>query len=436
MQQLASLLVQMWLKIVKEETKPMLQNKIESILANDISLQKMNIIESLKSSDPVINENVTGVTTKNEIDSECNITEIDSFTKEKNCYQLTMKDGNQVLQKLPSTDVDDKIKSSDESDEKEKKKDSSSEKSRSSSSSSKHHKKSKSSSSSKDRTSNSKSSSTSKSSSSSKDKHRDKDKSSSSSKLSDSSNKDKHKDKSKKDKERSDKHRSNGEIKKSGSSGSHKDKERRESKEKRAEKEKEKQAEKDKDTLSKLQSQQNIQKLGRIPKKGQEESSDDKKNADEVKKTSSMSIEVRKSGEERPKTVKIFNSKMRSTGLLEEAKPPPPRSAVNKKVPPTIPSNLPLKRSSPVREAIPPPEKRTKLDIPERPGSIKLIPPKPKRKLIFEHLLNWYFLFFRLGTVFLSERTSINFGVGDGTLRNPAKAFGISIYLRNSLICI
>lgn len=213
------------------------------------------------------------------------------------------------------------------------------------------------------------------SSSSSKNSSRDKEKSSSSSSNSSNSKSSRDKDrtsssrsKDRRDRDR-DKHRSNGTIKsssKTSSSGSSKDR-------------KEKQAEKDKDTLAKIQPQ-SLNKLGRIPKKSSDEKSKDKD--DEKKKQGSekkplMGIETKNPNEPRPKTVKVYNSKMRSTGLMEEAKPPPPRPV---KKAASIPANIPLKRSSPVRDQIPPPEKKPKVEIPERPGSIKLIPPKPKRK--------------------------------------------------------
>lgn len=396
-------MVQVWLKIVKEETRPtVVQQKSEVTINNQFNgaLVMSGLGEKTATIDNTIRTN-------DESDSGSVTSKSDSnsvLSNEQGCYKLSMKDGKQVLQKIDSVDKssDETATETDKERKDKEKKDSkdSSDKSRSSSSSSKHKKsKSSSSSSSKEKSSSSSKSSHS-SSSSSKDKYRDKDREkekskdrSSSKSSSSSSTKDKHRDKDRKDRDKSDKHRNNGESKKSSSSSSHKDKERRDSKEK--------QAEKDKDTLSKIQSQQNsIQKLGRIPKKGHEESSDSKKK-DEIKKTPSISIEVRKSGEDRPKTVKVFNSKMRCTGLLDEVKPPPPRSAVTKKVPPTLPTNLPVKRSSPIRDAIPPPEKRSKLDTPERPGAIKLIPPKPKRKLNLEHLFKRYFLFFQVGFHFV-----------------------------------
>lgn len=213
-------------------------------------------------------------------------------------------------------------------------------------------------------------SSRSSSKSSSKDKRRDKEKSSSSSskdKKSSSSNKSSSSSSSK-DKDKKDKHRSNGSLKSSSSKS--KDKDKKESKEK--------QAEKDKDTLSKVLPQ-TPQKLARIPKKSSDEKS--KENTDktkETKKDKNFSIEPRKPGEERPRTVKVFNAKMRSTGLEEEVKPPPPRTGKKPTPSVTLPS-IPQKRPSPVKDLVIP-EKKPKIEIPERPGAIKLIPPKPKRK--------------------------------------------------------
>ncbi|KAJ8983425.1 hypothetical protein NQ317_005890 [Molorchus minor] len=156
------------------------------------------------------------------------------------------------------------------------------------------------------------------------------------------------------------------------------------------EKDKEKQAEKDKNTLAQIKPQ-TIEKLGRIPKKTSssspvEEMTNEKKEAVENKDTKkkSFSVGIRKDSDERPKTVKVFNSKMRSTGLEEEVKPAPPRP-VKKPTPSVQLPTIPPKRLSPPREhreIIVPPEKKLKIDkidIPERPGAIKLIPPKPKR---------------------------------------------------------
>ncbi|KAL6267373.1 hypothetical protein P5V15_000448 [Pogonomyrmex californicus] len=252
--------------------------------------------------------------------------------------------------------------------------------------------------------------------------------SSSSSKTSSSS-----KDRSSKDK---DKHHSSSSSKHSSSrSKSERDKER----EKEKEKQKKDQAEKDKATLEKVQGQALSSKMGKIPKKRTEdekssdangrksstesrdgskenkEKADSKKDAVSTKliaekKNISISIENRKNSQNisisienrknsqdsgtRPKTVKTFNSKFRSTGLEEEVKPPPPRSkkanpVVDKKV---LPPKLPLKRPSPLRDTVLMTEKRVKLSLDspttppsdEKKGGIKLIPPKPKPMMLQE----------------------------------------------------
>ena len=230
----------------------------------------------------------------------------------------------------------------------------------------------------------------------------------SSSKSSSSKDRSKEKDKDKHHSSSSSKHSSNNKSK------SERDKER----EKEKEKLKKDQAEKDKATLEKVQGPALSLKLGKIPKKKTDdeksndvapkrlsveskESKDKDKNDTKKgspvseKKNISISIENRKTSQDsttRPKTVKTFNSKFRSTGLEEEAKPPPPRSVkkpnpVNDKkiIPPKITS---LKRSSPIRESSSSADKRVKLSLEnpvtppneEKKGGIKLIPPKPKRK--------------------------------------------------------
>uniref|UniRef100_A0A0C9RLF1 Ppp1r10 protein n=1 Tax=Fopius arisanus TaxID=64838 RepID=A0A0C9RLF1_9HYME len=118
------------------------------------------------------------------------------------------------------------------------------------------------------------------------------------------------------------------------------------------------------------------------------------------KKNISISIENRKNSQDtsRPKTVKTFNSKFRSTGLEEEIKLPPPRSGVkkntgssgnNEKV--TTPFPIGRKRSSPLRESGVS-DKKPKLSIDgtlpgmgeEKKGAIKLIPAKPKPMVLQE----------------------------------------------------
>ncbi|XP_052892533.1 serine-rich adhesin for platelets [Anopheles moucheti] len=122
-----------------------------------------------------------------------------------------------------------------------------------------------------------------------------------------------------------------------------------------------------------------------------------------LNKKPSISIEVR-NPENRPKTVKTYNSQFRSHGLIEEAPPPPSRKGLKKPsstTPTTASSNTTsspttigstaigtVKRSSPIssgREttmAGSPVEKKPREDPLERPGSIKLIPPKRQHALV------------------------------------------------------
>lgn len=129
-----------------------------------------------------------------------------------------------------------------------------------------------------------------------------------------------------------------------------------------------------------------IHKLGKIPKLN-----------DVKKEKPSISIEIRKPDEPKPKTVKTFHSKFRKHGLEEEVKPPPSRAAVlTKKVTAVVPPIIQIpKRPSPVHSD-PPPEKKSKIIEPiEKPGAIKLIPPKPKRKYCFIHgILTILLIFF------------------------------------------
>lgn len=209
--------------------------------------------------------------------------------------------------------------------------------------------------------------------SSSRDKYKDKN----------SSNRDRMKEKEHRDKS---KHRSNGSTKHSSSSSSSSSNNSKSDDKKDIKENKEKQAEKDKDTLAKIQPK-TMEKMGRIPKKStddKEKAKSEKDKKSEPRNKPSISIEVRKkdSGEKPRKTVKVFHSKLRSTGLEEAAKPPPPRASAPVKKPQTTLPSIPLKRVSPSREVPPPPEKRLKLPDAEveKPGGIKLIPAKPKRK--------------------------------------------------------
>lgn len=267
--------------------------------------------------------------------------------------------------------------STDAKESKEKKKESSSKSS--SSSSSKH------SSSSSSRSSSHKSSSRSGSDS----KH----KSSSSS----SSSRDKSKD-SEKDKDRSSKSsstKSSSKSSSSSSSSSSKPKEKRDSVD-----DKMSQSMKDKDTLTKV-IPPSITKLGKIPKKPAADG--DTASETVPSKKSSISIEVKKDAENRPKTVKTFNSQFRSHGLAEEAPPPPSRRGLQRpSSQPTAGASIPAK-VVPTKRASPPPEKKDAV-VPEKklkidttlattvdkPG-IKLIPAKPKSEYQLKNSNNLLF---------------------------------------------
>lgn len=362
--ELASQLVQLWLKIVKDQTQ---QD------ANQAETRVVTLV-------PPEAEHVTVVQLSKPIETTTKIIQVND-DNQTDCYKLAVRDGKHILCKVSPSEANvtlvtnaviEEVKAEDLKDELDEiKKDDKSKENKDRSNKDRDRKKSSSSS------SNNKSSSRDREKSGSSSKSRDKDKSSSSSSSSRS-----------KDRRDRDKHRSNGSLKSSSSSKSSSSNNSRDKKES-----KEKQAEKDKDTLAKIQPQ-SLNKLGRIPKKSSDERSKEEEKRRQDKKAS-MGIETKNPNEPRPKTVKVYNSKMRSTGLLEEAKPPPPRP-VKKATPTTLPANISLKRSSPVRELIPPPEKKPKIDLPERPGSIKLIPPKPKRKLLSTNTHSCFFFVFQV----------------------------------------
>ncbi|KAJ3655267.1 hypothetical protein Zmor_014403 [Zophobas morio] len=356
-QDLSTQLVHDWLVIVKGNTK--VEEVPKTQIIEPEKTEHVEVAETVAVSE-INNDTVDSSQINTSDDSENQAIPANTF------YKVTVRDGKQVISRTASVEssteesttaevaaeliesVDIKKETKEKKfDDKNKTNDKNKSKSRSSSS--KHSSNSSSS-------SRSKSGSSSSSSSSNKDRHK-----SSSSSSSKSSSRDKEKDRER-EKEKKDRHKANGVKTSTGSN--HKDKTEQ----------KEKQAEKDKDTLAKLKPQ-SIDKLGRIPKK-----TDDKTKEKEVKKPT-MSIEVRKSPEDRPKTVKVFHSKRRSTGLEEEAKPPPPRPT--KKPTVTLPT-IPQKRPSPVKDLPVPPEKKFKIEIPERPGAIKLIPPKPKPPVLQE----------------------------------------------------
>lgn len=362
MQELANKLVHVWLKIVKDQTQT------DALTTqNQVAQSKTTVPEAITT--VVVPQTETVPSSAPENSDVQQDEQNESAINTNSFYKVSVKDGKQVISKFaqdgetPEDGTTENIETVAEPN-KEEKSEEDKKKEKSSHDKSKH----------RSSRSSSKSSSSSSSSSS---KHKDKEKSSSSSRDKKSS---REKDKRDKSKDK-DKHRDNGSIK-SSTSSKDKDKGKKENKEK--------QAEKDKDTLAKILPQ-TLQKLGRIPKKS---ATDEKsKENKEIKKDKNFSIEPRKSGEERPRTVKIFNAKMRSTGLEEEVKPPPPRSGKKPTTPSVTLPTIPQRRPSPIKDIPPVLEKKQKTDIPERPGAIKLIPPKPKRK--FDLNVTYIFLFFR-----------------------------------------
>lgn len=163
-------------------------------------------------------------------------------------------------------------------------------------------------------------------------------------------------------------------------------------------KEHKQQEDKDRAVLSKLITP-SLEGIGKIPKKSDKKKEDENNTAataldKEKKKTTpveppkklppkdpkkyNISIETRKGGEERPKTVKTFNSKFRSTGLEEP--PPPPRAIKKVNDKKEDDEKKSLKRTSPVKE-IQVPEKKSKDKEDEKLDKIASSPAaKPKSK--------------------------------------------------------
>lgn len=316
--------------------------------------------------------------------SSCNVKETNESVEKDNLkIKITMKDGKTKVTTGGSSSSSSSSSAKKEKDEKSsssssRAKESGEKKSSSSSSSSSGDKERKSSSSSKSSSSHHKSSSSSK-------------RSSSSSKSGSSSSRDKERHGS------SSSHRSSHSSSKSSSSSSSSS---------RREKEKE-QADKDKDTLTKVMGSGALEKLGKIPKKVKsEEAGQSATTAAPPAKKSSISIEVRKDPENRPKTVKTFNSQFRDHGLVEDIPPPPSRKTLKKPaaVAPTTggattfgaaikaAEGTSLKRTSPTKDPTsisPVSEKRLKLEqivtaaaspTEEKAGGIKLIAARSKRK--------------------------------------------------------
>ncbi|XP_032529561.2 serine/threonine-protein phosphatase 1 regulatory subunit 10-like [Danaus plexippus] len=364
---LATKLVEQWLKTVKggEQVVPMHISEIQQIITDS---QLETKLEDLKN-DASDNEKDLDDRDSSNLENN-NKVEVDEETLETPCkiditdkdeqsmetevlpvLKITLKNGKQIL-----SQVEDDSKSSEDSvdkdNNKEKQKSRSkdkSEKSSSSSSSKSSSSKHSSRSSSSDKRSNHKESS---SKHSSKDKSRDKDKRTSHSSRSKSSS-------------------SSSSSSRRSSSSSSKLKDEKSSKDKSKDKDSKQSSEKSDDKV-----QTAISKLGKIPKL-----------SDVKKEKLSISIEVRKPDEPKPKTVKTFNSKFRKHGLEEEMKPPPSRATLlsNKKPPPALPPTVSIpKRPSPVHNDTPPEKKpKPSIDL-EKPGSIKLIPPKPKPMVLQE----------------------------------------------------
>lgn len=369
---LASKLVEQWLKTVKgEQVIPVQLAELTKIVTE--ANNEFNIDNAIKS------DNAEVKTSENEeykvpnlpdkqTDGNDNITEKDvADTKSEDSdkvpiLKISLKDSKQVLSQIddsvtkPSEGSDADVKNL-QKNKKDKSKDrSSSSSSKSNSSSSRHSSK--------------------RHSSSSGDKSKSNHKSSSSrhSSREESKDMDKHSSSSSKSKTDSRSSKSSGDRSSSSTSSRSKE-ERRSSSDKEKSKEKskdEKLRENVENSTDEKASTPSIHKLGKIPKL-----------SGLNKEKPSISIEVRKPDEPKPKTVKTFHSKFRKHGLEEEAKPPPSRAAVlNKKPPPVVPPpSMPIpKRPSPVHNESPP-EKKIKIIEPvEKPGAIKLIPPKPKRK--------------------------------------------------------
>ncbi|XP_014286948.1 serine/threonine-protein phosphatase 1 regulatory subunit 10 isoform X1 [Halyomorpha halys] len=133
------------------------------------------------------------------------------------------------------------------------------------------------------------------------------------------------------------------------------------------------QEEKDKINIMKLITP-SIGNLGKIPKKSKDDKkappAEPNKPLPKDPKKYNISIETRKGGEERPKTVKTFNSKFRSTGL--EELPPLPKNPKKKE---DIPEKKAVKRPSPVKEVHLPEKKIKEEDKTEKQAAT---PPKPK----------------------------------------------------------
>ncbi|XP_063617759.1 serine/threonine-protein phosphatase 1 regulatory subunit 10 [Cydia splendana] len=379
---LASKLVEQWLKTVKgEPVIPVQSAEIPQIILD--AQKEINTDLATKSEVPDFDktdqdefeikpENVKQELSTEKIESNGLDDKKEVSDKEKETLpvlKITLKDGKQILSQLD--DADNKVteKTSDKEKPKDRHKSKSKDKekshdSSSKSSSSKHSSKSVSSS---DKHRNSKSDSPSH--------HSSKDKSKDKSKHSSHSSKTKSDSGRRSSSEKSSSSSSKSKEERSSKSSSEKSKSKEKTKDDKSEKKKES-SEKTNEKSDEKPGPPSIHKLGKIPKL-----------SDVKKEKPSISIEIRKPDEPKPKTVKTFHSKFRKHGLEEEVKPPPSRaSLLNKKPPPpALPPTVSIpKRPSPVHNETPPEKKPKTVEPVEKPGAIKLIPPKPKPMLLLE----------------------------------------------------
>lgn len=435
---LATKLVEQWLKTVKgEQVIPVqlcdLPQIIKDAQPDAITFSKTECnVEHKGDSDAISNkaindENVKVGKTDVEVEKKANEVKVqevvDGEPETLPVLKISLKDGKQVISQVDD-DNDSKASETQSDSEKSKEKskskskDKTDERNNSSSSRSKHSSRSHSS-------SDKRNSSSSRHSSSSKDKSKDKDKDKHSSS---------HSSKSKSDSRRSSRDKSSSSKSKNEKSSKSSDKSKS--------KDKTEEEKNDKDNLSKTSEKveekiPSVHKLGKIPKL-----------SDSKKEKPSISIEVRKPDEPKPKTVKTFNSKFRKHGLEEEVKPPPSRAAVltKKSSTPVLPPIVSIpKRHSPVHSD-PPPEKKIKIIEPiEKPGAIKLIPPKPKRKYFsmysfVKHLLivsffpdvHWWWqvlplmspsVYYSLGCYIFSGKSKMHNLTGSKVFLLPVKYF-------------
>lgn len=407
---MASKLVEQWLKIAKGETmtitnqttnivnKENLLNSQSQIIVNNTIYSEQNVDSNELNSIEVI-----PISEVNENDLTDGLNgDLGEVREDGLILKFTVKDGKPTVDKVDSSPRKgnrsiDSLQSSDGTEKSSRDEKMSSSKSSSSKSSKdrerdkskdskdrsshdKHKKSSSSSSSHKSSSHSTKSSSSSKHSSSSKTSNSSSNNSSSKSHKSSSH--------SSSSKDKDNKHKSSS----SSSKSSSRDKEKRDEKDNKSKSDSAKlsQAEKDKNTLAKIAPP--IPKVGRIPKKTSDDS--EKNSADASLKKKSISIEVRKDTENRPKTVKTYNSQFRSHGLGEEAPPPPSRKDLKKPATTPTPPGLSIVTNTLPKRSLSPtnvakdPEKKIKLSTSsptiEKPGAIKLIPPKPKRKYRIE----------------------------------------------------